>query len=1506
MNRDCWYYRVVFTIGVIFILMGSVRASGGEINEQRKKAVEVFAGIDQMGNFIQNLLLSDMNVLPAGMKATVSNIDYSLAISSIQFFQEYAELTIWGRVIVPQGEEGDMVLFFGGQGIKLSNEGDIIGDARLALLGDITIPINNGAASLVLKGGFNLSTGIGDNQTYMAIDCQGFKELGLAADLVLSDKLVRKVDASGHCNVSDSKVMASFSTIVQDWNDMIVSLSLPRFEIIGLDGFMFEARDAVFDFSDMRNADNIQYPNGYQEQYMIPGNENLWKGVYINELNITLPGQFTSRRDTNKRVSFIAHHMLFDNNGVSGIFEARDILTFDNGTAGGWPFSVERFSIELMANNLNGAGFGGQIALPVAEKSPLNYDAYIAPDNEYMLKISKSETMKFSIWAAEAELLPNSYIELKVKDGRFRPEAMLNGSMSIKAGMKAGENEKTIAELNGITFQRMHLKTEVPYFMVDYLGYDGKFSMKGFPLSISSIALQTSGSEAALGFNATLAMAGEPFSIIADTRLDVVGKMNRESGLQSWRYDHLNLAAISVNTSVAGAFSIQGSLTLMNDDPIYGDGFAGSMDLRLDCLEGVEIKARAMFGKKDFRYWLVDGKATFGKTGITVFPPALNLNGIGGGAYYKMAQRVSGDDLLPSGATYVPDEERGLGLKAAVMLNLGDPDVVSGEAEFEIAFNSKGGLAYIGFFGQVKVLGKIPGLDNIQGALKDKLVSIASKESEYLQSHPGVANGLNNLQKYKLYQPADAALDIYSDKESLGKSGFLAAMGIQYDFNQKCLHATFDLYVNVLAGLIKGRGQNNNAGHSVLHIEKGNWYLHMGTPSNRLGIEMDLLNLIKIKSGAYFMTGSQLEASPPPPQQVADILGVELQQLDYMRDMNIIKTGGGFAFGSDFSVGTGDITFLILYANFQAGLGFDIMLKNYGQAECNGRRGPVGIDGWFANGQAYAYLQGEAGVNLKLLFIKKKIPIIKAGAGTLFQAKLPNPTWFVGYLGMKIDILGGLVKGNMRLKIKLGQECELILPGGSPLGVPTINDMKPADQGTDIDVFAAPQVAFNMPLNRSFLMEDADRNIKNYRFVLDRFVVTEDGKEIPGKIEFNSTNDLATFYSHEILPPQKQLKAVVAVGFQEYRNNRWEVVYTGGQKAQEKMEISFTTGTAPDNIPLHNIEYCYPVVAQEYYLAGEGTRGYVQLKRGQSYLFSTDFKHEIRFTDDNGVSNNAAFQYNSATNRLVYNMPSLARETHYNLNVLTLSKNGAAGDIVTREERVRMDGIEGDLTMRSAKANEMTQGDVGKVILEYSFGTSRYGTLREKISGLHKTTPSAYVDAGYLYLEYILSDSEPFDAVDLVGNQYSGNKPLIKPRATLDDAFYKQWVYPLVYKDYPFATGIRIRYREPEVWGVPPVGAVPVSTDYLTIMENDKYATSLREYFPFTYNLLQAYNRDYFDIRDQIVNKFIDTPQILRYTDFINNSIPAFPSGRYGVEFRFVQPDGTAGSSNLFNYDYTF
>ncbi len=87
-----------------------------------------------------------------------------------------------------------------------------------------------------------------------------------------------------------------------------------------------------------------------------------------------------------------------------------------------------------------------------------------------------------------------------------------------------------------------------------------------------------------------------------------------------------------------------------------------------------------------------------------------------------------------------------------------------------------------------------------------------------------------------------------------------------------------------------------------------------------------------------------------------------------MRDLNALGDGRGFAIGMDLSVDTGDMNFLIFYARLRAGVGFDIMIKDYGETACKGS-GQIGIDGWYANGQAYAYVEGELGIKVNLWFL---------------------------------------------------------------------------------------------------------------------------------------------------------------------------------------------------------------------------------------------------------------------------------------------------------------------------------------------------------------------------------------------------------------------------------------------------------------------------------------------------------------------------------------------------------
>ena len=88
---------VYFLVWGFTLLPLSAMADGGEgLRRARQQAEEVFAFVESANSYVENLL--EVNHLPVGIKRTISNIEYSLAVSNIRFYPEYAELTVWGKV----------------------------------------------------------------------------------------------------------------------------------------------------------------------------------------------------------------------------------------------------------------------------------------------------------------------------------------------------------------------------------------------------------------------------------------------------------------------------------------------------------------------------------------------------------------------------------------------------------------------------------------------------------------------------------------------------------------------------------------------------------------------------------------------------------------------------------------------------------------------------------------------------------------------------------------------------------------------------------------------------------------------------------------------------------------------------------------------------------------------------------------------------------------------------------------------------------------------------------------------------------------------------------------------------------------------------------------------------------------------------------------------------------------------------------------------------------------
>ncbi len=299
----------------------------------RNMAANTVAQLDQNNHYTDFLTQADLNELPVGLKRTVNNITYKLAISSAVFHPTYAELTIFAKVEIPQ-KPG--VLFFGVSGLKLSYEGGILGDAKLVLLGDVHIDFNGGNGEIVLRGGLDIVNGQRlDGLTYLSMDCKGFKEMGLSADVIFPRSLLVPCTPNGD-QIADvtKKVTGSFNTIVSDWNDILVNINLPRFQIAKLTDVVFTVSNATLDLSDKRNNPNVMFPTGYESRYMPYPNPGMWRGVYIQNLDVMLPKAF-SKKNSTERISFGSNNLLIDNNGVSGSFYGKNILSYNEGSASG-------------------------------------------------------------------------------------------------------------------------------------------------------------------------------------------------------------------------------------------------------------------------------------------------------------------------------------------------------------------------------------------------------------------------------------------------------------------------------------------------------------------------------------------------------------------------------------------------------------------------------------------------------------------------------------------------------------------------------------------------------------------------------------------------------------------------------------------------------------------------------------------------------------------------------------------------------------------------------------------------------------------------------------------------------------------------------------------------------------------------------------------------------------------------------------------------------------------
>lgn len=1187
-----------------------------------------------------------------------------------------------------------------------------------------------------LPGG-NILT-IKADSTFIEWDCNGYKSTQLSAKLELDPAYFYKENPQTRSIITGAMVKGKINCSIVDFNDILVSIKLDPFQVKGLKDFSFYPREIVLDMSDTRNAVSMQFPSGFQSALFDGSNKNLWRGVYINSFTLKFPKTFAK---SGPPPEVTASRFLIDFEGITGSLTLNyPLITLDQGSLGGWKFSVNSLSLSLSKSDIAGFAMAGGIVLPITDPNKLlSYRASIDGNQNFLFQVTLPGDLNVPLFGSgsSVQINSNSVVSVASRDGEFYPKAILNGKMKIAAG---GSNGASLAD---ITFQGLTIQREEPQLDIQALSMQSG-AMAGFPIQINSISVLKDAAKKDLGLKFDVKANLMSGKIEGATSFVVWATRARGN----WEYKDLEFRKILVDADM-GSVALKGMLVKYKDDPTYGNGYLGSVDMSIT--PGLAVSATAQFGNiSSNRYWYADASLAI-SSGMTLFP-GFAIYGFGGGAYYHMQRNVPANVFMEtkpdtakipipgkasSGITYTPNPNIALGLTAKVIIGTQpSPKAFNGNVTFGLEFNSNFGLNKVFFEGDGRFMTEV------------------------------TDDGSNSKVK--------------------------AAVSIQYLFDNKELSGYADAYINV-ADAIKGNGANNLAGRVEFYFARSKWHIYVGTPTSPVNVK--IMNTLSATS--YFMVGTELPDFPSLPSEVSS-LSSDIN-FSNMRSNSLAGSGGGFAFGASIRASTGDKNFLIFYGKFDLGAGFDLMLKNFGNdARCEGFSGPLGINGWYAQGQAWAFVNAKIGVRVKVFRTERKFSIMDAGFAAALGAQLPNPTYLAGAVEAHFSVLGGLVKGNCHFEFDYGTQCKLT-NASAVEGINVIAELTPAEGGKDVDVFLAPQVAFNMPINQPFNILDNDGSTKSFRVALDYFKILDNGQEVASAQEWNSNNDVLALKPTEVLAGQRAMKVSVKVHFEEKNSAGAWIAYTvGGNVEGEERVVTFTTGEAPDYITENNVKYTYPVKNMVNFYKNEYEKSYIQLNQGVDYLFNIpgNWIYLARFKSGDNILNKQV-TYNSATKRVELDVPaSLLNSTIYQMRILRLPASSSSL-VVDKNVKNNENVVNADQSVTTKDIEGMLSEEGLTELYSLYFRTSKFNSFTEKLNSLIKTSLIETICQGVNHLKLELSGDELFDLWE-VDN--------VKVETMVDETkWYSDNYKDLLYRSYPLTMNMDITWRVPSLVGVPPV-----------------------------------------------------------------------------------------------------
>lgn len=1415
-------------------------------------------------------------LLPLEVTKTAGNLTYTIYLDGIRFTPSIAYLNAY--IIITDPETGKR-LAFSGVNIPFGPTGTTE-ESRLYLENDVEIRLNN-AAMLVLEGG-------PDASTYVAWNCEGFQSMGIDAQVEFCRNFITPLDPVNLKSLHDTiryRLDISVQNITS-WLEFTLEVDAPPFAITKHENVKWELTHMVLDFSSTETPEFLPI-SGYTSPYwdedarvMSP----LWKGFYIDQLSATLPNEFSSGEEP---ITASVNDLLIDGSGVSGEVAVENLLTIGEGNMGGWPFSITDFQFRVIKNRFAGAGLAGEINIPLFEDNA-DYEAVMYPGNFYSFAISPMENTRSDVFLASVEIDESSEIRVTYSEEEgFTTVATLTGKLGVGTDTEARGG--ILANLPQVCFQEFKVGNKAPYFSPGTWGIVdtnevSERGVGGFPIRLSKVVPFSPSDTGTVGlkFNVDLLLA-EEVGVNAGGSFRIEGELDHDSnGRQKWKFKRLGMDQFRIATSFPGA-KIAGLLEWYDDTDnggTWGKGFRGLLDAEFTGI-GVNLQAAAQFGRKqDYKYFFVDALAEFG----AVAPGAgvLQLKGFGGGISYHMdvnaaqinfANTPSGNGFPPigqsfSGTSYTPDSGKGLGLKATAIIATVKEEVFSGTVSLLFLFNDDNGLDKIAMLGSAKMLSPID-----IGINADFIPNSVTK--------PAIPN--------------NPVITAYAS--------------IEFDFGNRAFHGNLNTFINA-GGILTGAGPGGRAVTADIHFDPEKWYIYIGTPQldpngpiTTCGTKLSIPFVGEAINQSYFCIGSIVPPSPPIPQEVRSI-AYKLKDNPSLR-----QSGAGLIFGASRQINMDIAIAGIVSARLDAKFGYDVMLRKYDGFVCQQDGQPIGLDGWYAAGQAYAYIYGE----LKVFGVN----VASAGIAAALQARLPNPFYAQAVVGLKLKI--GFIKVNKSLSIELGNDnCTLVSDNpGSEIGMEVIVAMTPLDKDSDVETITVPEASLALGLDRDYSMASITNGVNyEYRVELNEatLALAESGVNIPVEILLDNDNT------------QIRMKPLVEMpgGDSVVFTVKLDVFRDGQHLSVEEKSVTFVTAQRMDYIPEANVKSAYPADGMYNFYKNEYAleEGFIELKTGQPQLLTqipSGYSQQVRLTSSTGEEQYLSYSYDYSEDRIIFPLEpeDLISGEFYRLELVRRSAaaitvdEGALDNIDYFMEGSGNENVSGP---NPGGENNQPSNEIEENILyTVHFRVSDFDTFEDKITEV-MSQPLGSPSSNNGFAPVSTSVQEIFDELETRGKD--GEEALVSFTASIASNWIQNDLSGFLNTYSTYGCSITPVFESLNLFA----SAVELNPSSVTVTSEDWKAGVLSQPSPsqyLSYNVEQAFQEQYFilkvnqmqclmmkanDIRNQQCGgSTTSCPQYDAINDFIQAPFPSAPTGSYKVRVDYRMTSNASSPTSSFD-----